>query len=225
MTAQRASESALESAAGRGPQPKRRPRFAAVGVLTLAQAAVLTLGGCAGSPGANGDPEARSAELGHAIESEMPALVRASGWDSLGELRETSCLGYADPEMASRETKWIGRSGTVGISESDAESLTAEIRETAEAGGWTPKEGRGPQGNRLYGATKGDLILIVTYQSGTGRPEFTLSVHSPCLEMPEGHTMSRSELDPMYGSADPRYPNDDRSKFTNGKPKPLPTSD
>ncbi|WP_277245037.1 hypothetical protein [Micrococcus terreus] len=35
--------------------------------------------------------------------------------------------------------------------------------------------------------------------------------------------MTRSEYDPMYGSNDPLYPNDDRSQFTDGRPKPFST--
>lgn len=170
-----------------------------------------------------GDPEARSADFGQAMEAEMPGLVQAAGWDSIGALAEQSCLGHADPEQASRETRWTSSSGAVGVSEAEAEDIAAEIRRTAEAGGWVSADGAGPHGDRLYGASKDEITLNVTYRTGAGEPELTLSLDSPCLEMPAGHTMARSELDPMYGSSDPMYPNDDRSKFTNGEPKPLPS--
>lgn len=169
-----------------------------------------------------GDAEQRSADHGRTVESELPDLVRAAGWGSIGRLSERSCLGYADPEKASRETRWTGSAGRSGVAEAEAQDIAQQVRHAAEEAGWASKDGAGPHGERLYGAAKGELTLSLTYQAGAGRPELILRVDSPCLEMPEGHTMSRSELDPMYGSSDPMYPNDDRSKFTNGEAKPLP---
>ncbi|MFC7401207.1 hypothetical protein [Citricoccus sp. GCM10030269] len=201
----------------------RTPIFRHTAAVAIAVAA-LTLGGCM-NPESDDQPdaEARSAEYGRTIEQELPPLVRAAGWDSIGTLTEKSCLGTADPEEASRNTRWTGSSGASGLSQSEAEEIADDVRSTAEENGWDPKEGKGPHGDRVYGASKGDLTLTVTYHTGAGRPELTLSLDSPCLDMPSGHTMSRSELDPMYGSSDPLYPNDDRSKFTNGKAKPLPS--
>ncbi|MFB9071901.1 hypothetical protein ACFFIO_12755 [Citricoccus parietis] len=170
------------------------------------------------------DSETRSAEQGRAMEAEIPDLVRAAGWDSVGQLAENSCLGDPDPEQASRETHWTGASGRVGVSREDAESAAERIQDAAERRGWEHlKRGNtAPNSENLYAAAKGDLTLNVTYTSGTGRPGLSLQLSTECLEMPAGHTMIRSVLDPMYGSADPLYPNDDRSKFTNGEPKPLP---
>ncbi|MFC4370457.1 hypothetical protein [Citricoccus nitrophenolicus] len=48
----------------------------------------------------------------------------------------------------------------------------------------------------------------------------SLSIYSPCLEMPKGRTKNRSGLGSMYGSSDPMYPYDDRWKFADGEPKP-----
>ncbi|MGO1885800.1 MAG: hypothetical protein ACTH3G_10630 [Citricoccus sp.] len=166
--------------------------------------------------------EERSAGYGRQIEEELPTLVRAAGWDSIGAFAENSCLGYAAPEKASRETHWTAASGRVGVSEADAGQMAEQVQRAAEEAGWTSKEGNGPHGDRLYGASKGDITLNVIYRSGAGEPALSLSLNSPCLEMPAGHVMTRSGLDPMYGSSDPLYPEDDRSKFTNGKAKPLP---
>jgi hypothetical protein len=174
----------------------------------------------------NQEVEARSAAQGRALEAEMPALVHAAGWDSIGRLAENSCLGTPDPEQASRRTHWTGLAGRAGVDREKAEDIAGNIQSAAEERGWEPLE-RGntaPNAQSLYAAAKGDLTLSVTYSSGTGRPRLSLNVSTPCLDMPEGHTMARSELDPMYGSPDPMYPNDDRSKFTNGTPKPLPSS-
>ncbi|MGM7671053.1 hypothetical protein [Microbacterium sp. A93] len=184
-------------------------------------AAALTLGGCM-NPTSTGDPEQQSAEYGRLMEAEAPGLARAAGWDSLGSLTEKSCLGTADPAEASRETRWTAVTGEFGTSETEAGRVAEQVRQAAEDTGWTSKEGSGAHGDRLYGAVKGDLNLTVTYRTGAGEAELSLRLDSPCLEMPEGHTMARSELDPMYGSSDPLYPNDDRSKFTNGEPQPLP---
>ena len=63
--------------------------------------------------------------------------------------------------------------------------------------------------------------LNLTYRTTAGRPRIRLEVTTSCLDMPEGNTMTRSEYDPMYGSNDPLYPNDDRSQFTDGRPKPF----
>ncbi|NUL46039.1 hypothetical protein F7P69_12670 [Cellulosimicrobium funkei] len=187
-------------------------------VIGFLMSAVLT--GCTHS---EAEAEARSAEQGRTIHAEIPDLVRAAGWDSIGQLTEKSCLGTADPEEAARETKWIGSSSASDVPQSEAMAIAEGVARDAEQSGWTPQEGTGPHGDRLYGATKEDLTLVVTHQTGGGRSSLSLAIHSPCLEMPAGHVMTRSELDPMYGSSDPLYPNDDRSKFTNGEPKPLPT--
>ncbi|QCU77368.1 hypothetical protein E7744_03410 [Citricoccus sp. SGAir0253] len=169
------------------------------------------------------DAETQSRTSGQLMEAEMPALVRAAGWDSIGTLTETSCLGIADPEEASRETRWTASSGATGVSEDEAGHVAEQVRRAAEESGWTSKDGAGAHGDRLYGASKGDLTLALTYRTGAGASELTLALDSPCLQMPAGHTMTRSELDPMYGSSDPRYPHDDRSRFTNGTPRPLPS--
>lgn len=169
------------------------------------------------------DSEARSAAQGRALEQEMPSLVRAAGWETIGQLNENSCLGTPDPEQAPRKTHWTGASGRSGVPRDEAEHTAELIRATAEQQGWERvQRGAAPNTENLYAAEKGDLTLNVTYSSGTGRPGLSLRLSTPCLDMPAGHTMSRSELDPMYGSSDPLYPNDDRSKFTNGEPKPLP---
>lgn len=168
------------------------------------------------------DIEQRSAAHGRLIEEDMPSLVRAAGWDSIGNLGEKSCLGTADPEEAVRETKWIGSSSATDVPQSEATTIAEDIARDAEQLGWSPQEGSGPNGDRLYGATKEDLTLVVTHHTGGGRANLSLAIHSPCLEMPAGHTLTRSTLDPMYGSGDELYPDEDSSKFTNGEPKPLP---
>lgn len=188
-------------------------------------ATTLAVGGCM-NPDADtaSDTEARSAAQGKALEAEMPDLVRAAGWDTIGQLAENSCLGMPDPEQASRQTHWTGAAQRVGMSRDEALATAGDIQATAEQRGWQTRD-RGntaPNTETLYAAAKDDLTLSVVYSSGTGRPGLALRLSTGCLDMPDGHTMSRSELDPMYGSADPMYPKDDRSKFTNGKAKPLP---
>ena len=163
----------------------------------------------------------RSAEAGRVIEQDLIAVVRAAGWDSVGQLREQSCLGDADPKDAARQTKWLGTAARES-SQDQARRQAEEVARTAESLGWTPSEGHGAQGDRLYGAEKDELTLVVRHRTGGGHNTLSMAIHSPCLDMPEGHTMTRSEYDPMYGSHDPLYPNDDSSKFTNGQPKPFP---
>ena len=167
------------------------------------------------------DVQQRSAAAGATIEQDLPQLVRTVGWDSVGRLREQSCLGDPSPDAAPRQTSWVG-SASRDSSAEEARGQAAQIAQVAESIGWTPQEGSGGQGDRLYGAQKDDLTLVVRHRTGGGHDALSVEIHSPCMDMPEGHTMSRSEYDPMYGSNDPLYPNDDRSKFTNGKPKPFP---
>ncbi|VXB76502.1 hypothetical protein [Citricoccus sp. K5] len=182
----------------------------------------LSLGGCMNS-GSDGTPDAeeRSAAQGRQIEEDLPLLVEAAGWQGIGALAEKSCLGDPEPAAASRETKWIG-SASRDLDGADPSELAASIARQAEDLGWTPQEGNGPHGDRIYGAVKNELTLVVNHTTSGGADAVALSIHSPCLEMPEGHTMTRSELDPMYGSGDELYPGEDSSKFTNGEPKPLP---
>lgn len=193
--------------------------MAAIAALTA-----LTLGGCM-NPQSNdeADNPARSAAHGELIEAELPAAVRNAGWDHIGSLMETSCTSDPDPATASRRTMWEGGARELDVSEDSARLIARKVKDYAESHGWTPADGSGPDGHRLYGATKEDVALQVTFRETGTRTALSIVMSSPCLEMPEGHTMARSELDPMYGSPDPMYPNDDRAKFTNGSPKPLPS--
>jgi len=167
------------------------------------------------------EAERRSAAHGALIEQDLPALLRAGGWETISTLRETSCLGDPDPAVAASRTKWLG-SGSADLPAAEARQRAERVGARARELGWTPQEGSGPHGDRLFGATKEELTLVVSYETGGGHRTLTVAVHSPCLEMPEGHTMTRSGLDALYGSADPLYPDEDRSAFTNGSPKPLP---
>jgi hypothetical protein len=168
------------------------------------------------------DAEQASAARGAQVERAMPGLVRAAGWDSLGPLREESCNDSPHPEKASSATRWFSSAGRPDVSEGEARSITEAVREYAESTGWTGRESTG--GPRLlYAAGQDDLTLVVRHATGSGAGPLSVEISTPCLDMPEGHTMTRSGLDSMYGSPDPMYPNDDRSKFTNGTPKPLPS--
>ncbi|NUL46041.1 hypothetical protein F7P69_12680 [Cellulosimicrobium funkei] len=163
--------------------------------------------------------EERSAGYGRQIEEDLPSLVRAAGWDSIGALREESCNDSPVREHASSTTRWFATAGRRDISQDEAQSVLESVREHAESTGWNSKESTGgPQ--LLYTASQDDLTLVVRHSTSSGPGLLGVEIATPCLEMPEGHTMSRSELDPMYGSPDSLYPNDDRSKFTNGKAKP-----
>lgn len=193
--------------------PDHRHRIAAVGAVV----GILLLSGC-GQPREN---QELSGTHGRTIEQDLIPVVRAAGWDSVGQLREQSCLGDADPQDAARQTKWLGTAARES-SQDQARRQAEEVARTAESLGWTPSEGHGAQGDRLYGAEKDELTLVVRHRTGGGHNTLSVAIHSPCLDMPEGHTMTRSEYDPMYGSHDPLYPNDDSSKFTNGQPKPFP---
>ena len=165
-----------------------------------------------------------TARHGEQLVASIPGLVRTFGEESVSELSETSCTSSPDPETASRNTRWKGSTGTDAPSSQEGRERAQAVREYAEANGWTTEE-RGsahPSIERLYTATREDLTLIVEQDGGVDEPVVSFTVVSPCLEKPSDHTMTRSEYDPMYGSSDPLYPNDDRSKFTNGEPKPLP---
>ncbi|MDI3331236.1 MAG: hypothetical protein QJR09_10975 [Micrococcus sp.] len=170
------------------------------------------------------DNVAATAQHGEQISAAVPGLVRAFGQDSVGTLSETSCTSSPDPETASRNTRWEASTATSVPTQQEARALADAVRQHAEAQGWQTqdREAAHPSLERLYSAVREDLTLVMDADDGGEDVQVRLSVTSPCLEKPAGHTMARSELDPMYGSPDPMYPNDDRSKFTNGTPRPLP---
>ncbi|NUL46042.1 hypothetical protein F7P69_12685 [Cellulosimicrobium funkei] len=167
-----------------------------------------------------------TAQHGDQVVAEIPGLARAFGQDAVPQLREVSCTSSPDPEMASRNTRWRAATGATVSSDQEARELADAVRKHAESKGWVTQrsDASHPSLERLYMATLDDLTLTINANNRGGSPEVTLAVVSPCLEKPDGHTMTRSEFDSMYGSSDPLYPNDDRSKFTNGEPKPLPES-
>lgn len=167
------------------------------------------------------DAERTSTARGALIEELMPGLVRAAGWDTLSNLRERSCTDSPDPERAAASTRWFASSGRGDVTRAEAESVMEAVREHAESTGWTPHESTG--GPRLlYAASQDDLTLVVRYATTADEGPLSVEISTPCLDMPSGHTMTRSELDPRYGSSDPMYPNDDRSEFTNEQVKQLP---
>lgn len=171
------------------------------------------------------DNVAATAQHGEQIAAAIPGLARAFGQDSVGTLSETSCTSSPDPETASRNTRWTASTATTVPTQRQAQDLAGAVRVHAEAQGWQTqdREAAHPGLDRLYTAVRDDLTLVMDADGSGGDYEIQLSVTSPCLEKPAGHTMTRSEWDPMYGSSDPLYPNDDRSEFTNGSPKPLPS--
>ncbi|GAA4775384.1 hypothetical protein [Citricoccus nitrophenolicus] len=184
----------------------------------------LALGGCIGSQ--QQDNVEATAQQGQQMVNLLPGLVRAFGEESVSLLSETSCTSSPDPETASRNTRWTGAVGFSASSAQEGRGRAQAVREYAESTGWASEDRAAvhPSGERLYTATRGDLTLVLEQDGGEDEPGVSFTVTSPCLEKPDGHTMTRSELDSMYGSSDPLYPNDDRSKFTNGEPKPLPGS-
>jgi hypothetical protein len=189
----------------------------------LAALAAVTLGGCMNPQSTDeaGNPS-RSAAHGRLIEAELPAAVRQAGWDHIGSLMETSCTSDPEPETASRRTMWEGGARELDVDADSARQVAQQVKDYADSHGWTATDDQDPNGHRLYGATKDEVALQVTFRETGTRTALSIVMSSPCLDMPAGHTMTRSEWDPMYGSPDPLYPNDDRSKFTNGTPKPLP---
>ncbi|NUL46038.1 hypothetical protein F7P69_12665 [Cellulosimicrobium funkei] len=198
---------------------QRRRTLAVASVLMLG---ALALGGCVGS--LQQDNVEATAQHGEQVVAEIPGLARAFGEESVSELSETSCTSSLDPDTAPRNTRWRGSVVVSVPTDRDARERAEAVREYAESNDWLTQD-RGsshPGVERLYTATQDELTLTINANARGDNPEISLTVVSPCLEKPAGHTMTRSELDPMYGSSDPLYPNDDRSKFTNGEPKPLP---
>lgn len=187
----------------------------------LLMGGVISLGGCMGSQQDNVEA---TAQHGEQLVAAIPGLVRAFGEESVSLLSETSCTSSPDPETASRNTRWTGAVGVSASSAQEGRDRAQAVREYAESTGWATED-RGaahPSGERLYTATRDALTLVIEQDGGDDEPEVSFTITSPCLEKPSGHTMTRSELDSMYWSSDPLYPNDDRAKFTNGEPKPLP---
>lgn len=127
----------------------------------------------------------RSAEAGTVIEHDLPSLVRAAGWDSVGQLREQSCLGDTDPKDAARQTKWLGTAARES-SEDQARRQAEEVARTAESLGWTPSESHGAQGDQLYGAEKDDLPLVVRHRTGGGHSTLSVAIHSPAWTCQRG---------------------------------------
>lgn len=170
----------------------------------------------------NDDAEQVSAERGSTIEEVMPGMIRAAGWESIGILREQSCNDSPDAETASSVTRWFAAAGRRDAGQDEARSVVDAVREHAESTGWASNESTGGP-EILYAASQKDLTLVVRYSTDSGSGPLGVEISTPCLDMPDGHTMLRSELDPMYGSPSSLYPHDDRSQFTNGEPKPLPS--
>lgn len=168
------------------------------------------------------DAETLSAQQGERVEQIMPGLVRAAGWDAVGQLSEVTCSGSPVPEEASRSTRWSAVAGRSNGDQQEANGIAAAVQGHAEDTGWSTQQVSSANDGRVYQAVKDDMGLNLTYRTTAGRPRIRLEVTTSCLDMPEGHTMTRSEYDPMYGSNDPLYPHDDRSQFTNGRPKPFP---
>ncbi|NUL46040.1 hypothetical protein F7P69_12675 [Cellulosimicrobium funkei] len=198
---------------------QRRRTLAVTSALMLG---ALAFGGCVGSQ--HQDNVEATAHQGQQMVDLMPGLVLTFGEQSVSLLSETSCTSSPDPETASRNTRWTGSVGFSASSAQEGRDRAQAVREYAESTGWTTEDRASvhPSGERLYSATRDDLTLVIEQDGGEDEPGVSFTVTSPCLEKPAGHTMTRSEFDSMYGSTDPLYPNDDRSKFTNGEPKPLP---
>lgn len=169
------------------------------------------------------DAETLSTQQGERMEQIMPGLVRAAGWDAVGQLSEVTCSGSPVPEEASRSTRWSAVAGRSNGDQQEANGIAAAVQGQAEDTGWSTQQVSSANDGRVYQAVKDDMGLNLTYRTTAGRPRIRLEVTTSCLDMPEGNTMTRSEYDPMYGSNDPLYPNDDRSQFTDGRPKPFST--
>ena len=114
-----------------------------------------------------GNPS-RSAAHGRLIEAELPAAVRQAGWDHIGSLMETSCTSDPEPETASRRTMWEGGARELDVDADSARQVAQQVKDYADSHGWTATDDQDPNGHRLYGATKDEVALQVTFrETGT----------------------------------------------------------
>lgn len=79
------------------------------------------------------DAETLSAQQGERMEQIMPGLVRAAGWDAVGQLSEVTCSGSPVPEEASRSTRWSAVAGRSNGDQQEANGIAAAVQGHAEA--------------------------------------------------------------------------------------------
>ncbi|MDO5633490.1 MAG: hypothetical protein Q4G34_01265, partial [Micrococcus sp.] len=173
---------------------------------------------------------------GEYLDRVFPDIARSMGALAVTDLSEQTCSTTAiSGPSAARQTSWMARA-EVGVSTEDVANNVAEnIREQAEHYGWTTAKNPrdvGADGNyagqRLLGATLEDpnlvMILLLRTHQQDGTLRVVTQIRGRCYDMPEGHRMTRSTLDPDYGSASSAYVETDSLDDYTGRPAPLPSS-
>lgn len=180
-------------------------------------------------------PETISTSEGDYLEAIFPDIARSMGANSVTHLREITCAGdTASGPTAARKTSWMARA-EVTVTDADvAREVADNVRAEVEKHGWTTSENPadvGDQGSfagtRLLSAKLEDPDLVMTVLLDEDRDGTLIvanQVRGICRDMPEGHKMVRSPLDPEYGAADLAYEETDSIEDYTGLFKPLPTS-
>ncbi|MDO5633491.1 MAG: hypothetical protein Q4G34_01270 [Micrococcus sp.] len=181
------------------------------------------------------DPLSLSRAEGEYLDRVFPDIARSMGALSVTRLHERTCSTTAiSGPSAARHTAWVADAEVAVANEDVAIKVAKNVREQAEHYGWTTAENPrdvGADGNyagqRLLGATLEDpnLVMIVLLDKKyDGTPIVATVIHGRCYDMPEGHRMTRSTLDPDYGSASSAYVETDSLDDYTGRPAPLPSS-
>ncbi|GEM_PF-5459236 len=187
------------------------------------------------SSAGNADAEQASRADGEYLERVFPDIARSMGADSVTRLRELTCKGEtASGPTAARETSWVADAGVAVPDESVARQVAEHVRAQVEAQGWRTSEDPAEVGDegafagtRLLSAAHEDPDLVLTVlldEDGRGTLTVSTVVRGTCREMPEGHRMVHSELDPQYGTNRGGGYEDLGEGVYTGRPAPLPES-
>ncbi|WIK81984.1 hypothetical protein [Micrococcus lylae] len=181
------------------------------------------------------EAEALSAADGEFLDKTFPDIARAMGAESVRRLRETTCTGALPGDRsAAKNTSWIADAEVAVDSEDTAHKVADHIRTQAKKQGWTLAEDPADvdaegnfAGSRLLGGKHDGQNMVMTVlldEDRDGTLIVATVVRGICRDMPDGHEMVRSELDPQYGAVGDGYADTDSLEDFTGQPGPLPAS-
>lgn len=182
------------------------------------------------------DAEALSTADGQFLEQNFPDIARAMGADSVTRLRERTCAGdTASGPTAASNTSWVAHAEVVVSDVAVARQVAEHVRAQAEKQGWTTSQDpaevgdRGSfAGQRLLSAKLDDPDLVMTVlldDDRDGALVVATIVRGICRDMPQGHRMVHSRLDPEYGrNLGGGYEETGSLDDATGRAKPLPAS-
>ena len=182
------------------------------------------------------DAEALSTADGEFLDKTFPDIARAMGAESVTHLRERTCTGALPGDRsAAKNTSWMARAVVAVDSEDTAHKVADHIRTQADKQGWTLAEDPADvdaegnfAGTRLLGGKHDGQNMVMTVLLDEDRDGTLIvinHVRGICRDMPDGHEMVHSRLDPDYGTAEGDGYNDHVSlEDYTGEQAPLPES-